>query len=114
MSDHETSDNHPLSWEGKRLLTNNDAALRKAIEHARDYRGDVTIYLKTGKHVIGYVFDHHEGIPNPYIKLFLANQSEPSFVMCQDIAKVEFSGEDTAFGRSWDDWAQKWQKPQAS
>ena len=29
-----------------------------------------------------------------------------------DIAEVEFSGEDTAFGRSWEDWAQKWQKPQ--
>ena len=114
MSDQQPSGSHPPTWEGKRLQPNNDAALREVLKLACDYRGDVTIHLKTGEHVIGYAFDHQEGIPSPYIKLFLANQSEPSFVKCQDIAEVEFSGEDTAFGRSWEDWAQKWQKPQAS
>ena len=31
-----------------------------------------------------------------------------------EIAGIVFSGEDTAFGRSWEDWAQKWKKPEPS
>jgi len=46
--------------------------------------------------------------------MYLAGQSEPCVVKSHDIAIVEFSGEDTAFGRSWEDWAKKWQKPQMS
>jgi hypothetical protein len=114
MSDPQPSAPHPSSWEGHRLPADTESALREAMERACDYRGDVTIHLKTGEQVCGYVFDRHEGIPHPYIKLFLANQSEPAIVKYQDIAEVEFSGEDTAFGRSWEDWAKKWQKPQMS
>ena len=114
MSDQQPSAPHPSSWEGHRLPADTESVLREAMERACDYRGDVTIHLKTGEQVCGYVFDRHEGIPHPYIKLFLANQSEPAIVKYQDIAEVEFSGEDTAFGRSWEDWAKKWQKSQMS
>ncbi len=115
MSDDKVSDNHPPSWEGHRLRIHGDESmLREAIGHACDYRGDVTIHLKGGEQVIGYVFDRKEDIPEPYVKIFLANQSEASLVKFQDIAELEFSGEDTAFGRSWEDWAKKWQKPQMS
>ncbi len=113
MSNQQPSDAHPPSWEGHRLQTGTESSLQEAIKHACDYRGDVTIYLKTGEQICGYVFDRQIGVPNSYIKLFLANQSEPSIVNCQDIIEIEFSGEDTAFGRSWEDWAQKWQKPQS-
>ncbi len=115
MNDDKVSDNHPPSWEGHRLRVQGDEAmLREAIGHACDYRGDVTIHLKGGEQVIGYVFDRKEDIPEPYVKIFLANQSVASSVQYQDIAELEFSGEDTAFGRSWEDWAKKWQKPQVS
>jgi len=114
MSAHPPQDSHPQSWEGHRLQPGNEAELQDAIGRACDYRGDVTIQLKTGEQVIGYVFDRQEGIPHPSVKLFLANQSEPFIVKYQDIAEVEFSGEDTAFGRSWEDWAEKWQKPPLS
>ncbi len=114
MSTQIPSDGHPPSWEGYRLKADTEGALYEAIRRACDYRGDVTIHLKTGEHVIGYVFDRQEEIPHPYVKLFLADQSEPAIIHYQDIAEVEFSGEDTAFGRSWEDWAKKWQKPQLS
>jgi hypothetical protein len=114
MSAQDPSDGHPQSWEGSRLQPANDAELQIAIGRACDYRGDVTIYLKTGEQVIGYVFDRQEKTFQPFVKVFLANQSDPSIIKCRDIAQVEFSGEDTAFGRSWEDWAQKWQKPQKS
>lgn len=114
MSAQNSSDSHPQSWEGSRLQPANEAELQDALGRAVDYRGDVTIHLKTGEQVIGYVFDRQGGVPHPFVKVFLANQSEPCIIKCGDIAEVEFSGEDTAFGRSWEDWAKKWQKPQMS
>jgi hypothetical protein len=113
MSAQNPSDNHPQSWEGSRLQPANDVELQDALGRAVDYRGDVTIHLKTGEQVVGYVFDRQEVTPHPFVKVFLANQSEPCTVNCHDIAEVEF-GEDTAFGRSWEDWAKKWQKPPMS
>ena len=112
MSAQTPSGGHPQSWEGSRLQPANDAELQIAIGRACDYRGDVTIHLKTGEQVIGYVFDRQEKTSQPFVKVFLANQSDPSIIKCRDIAQVEFSGEDTAFGRSWEDWAKKWKKPQ--
>jgi hypothetical protein len=111
MSDDQSSGSHPPSWEGHRFQTDSEFALREAIKRACDYRGDVTIHLKAGEPVSGYVFDRQDETPHPHLKMYLANQSEPSTVKYRDIAEVEFSGEDTAFGRSWDDWAKKWEKP---
>jgi hypothetical protein len=114
MSAQNSSDSYPQSWEGYRLQPATEAELQDALGRAVDYRGDVTIHLKTGGHVIGYVFDRQEGTPHPFIKVFLANQSEPCIIPYREIAELEFSGEDTAFGRSWEDWAKKWQKPPMS
>ncbi len=111
MSDQHSSDNQPTSLEGHRFQADSEAALREIIGRVCDYRGDVTIFLKTGECVNGYVFDRQEGIPLPYIKMYLANKTDPFIVKYQDISEIEFSGEDTAFGRSWEDWAKKWQKP---
>ena len=111
MSDDKVSDGHPPSWEGHRLQAEDGVSLKEAIRHACDYRGDVTIHLKTGEQVIGFVFDRQEEALHPYMKIFREGQSAPFMVQYQDVAAVEFSGEDTAFGRSWEDWAKKWQKP---
>jgi len=114
MSASNSSSDHPQSLEGCRLQPVNDAELQEALRRAVDYRGDVTIHLKAGEQFVGYVFDHQEGNPHSSIKMYLAGQSEPCVVKSHDIAVVEFSGEDTAFGRSWEDWTKKWQKPQMS
>ena len=114
MSDQQSSENHPPSWEGHRLQPKTQDAVREAIGHACDYRGDVTIHLTTGEQICGYVFDRQEEALHPYLKMYLADRADPFFVNYQDIVEVAFSGEDTAFGRSWEDWAKKWQKPQTS
>ena len=102
------------SWEGRDYRPGDDHELREVLGRAFDYRGDVTIQLKTGDQIVGYVFDRNEGVAQPYIKMFLADQQEPQTIAYQNITGVKFSGEDTAFGRSWEDWAQKSQKPQPS
>ncbi len=112
MSNQNSFDGHPQSWEGRRLQPSNEEELADVLRHACDYRGDVTLHLKTGESVIGYVFDRQKEASHQSVQIFLANQVEPCIIQYHDIAGVEFSGEDTAFGRSWDDWAKKWQKPQ--
>ncbi|MCA9498495.1 MAG: hypothetical protein MRJ67_04245 [Nitrospirales bacterium] len=104
----------PQSWEGRRLRPSNEKELHEAMDRAFDYRGDVTIQLETGEQVIGFVFDRQEKDPQPYIKLFLPGDQQPRIVLYQDVAGIVFSGQDTAFGRSWEDWAQKWKKPASS
>lgn len=111
MSSDISSNDNPQSWEGQCIQPSDEKELHEAMSRAFDYRGDVTIQLKTGEQLIGYVFDRHEDLPQSYVKLFLPNQQEPRMVLYQEIAGVVFSGEDTAFGRSWEDWAQKWKKP---
>jgi hypothetical protein len=104
----------PQSWEGWRLQPSNEKELHEAMDRAFDYRGDVTIQLKTGGQVIGFVFDRQEEDPQPYIKLFLPGEQDPRMVLYQEVAGITFSGQDTAFGRSWEDWAQKWKKSEPS
>ena len=109
-SDIPSKKSSPQSWEGQNVQPSDEKELREAINRAFDYRGDVTIQLKTGDQLIGYAFDRHDDGPQRSLKLFLPDQKEPHIVSYQDIAGVMFSGEDTAFGRSWEDWAQKWKK----
>jgi hypothetical protein len=84
--------------------------MQEAVNYAFDYRGDVTIHLKTGEQVTGFVFDRHTEVSQPYIKLFLPNCAQPHIISYDEIMQIVFSGADTAFGRSWEDWAQKWKK----
>jgi hypothetical protein len=110
MSAEHFSNGFSQSWQGHRIQPADENQLREAIGRAFDYRGDVTIRLQSGEQIVGYVFDRHEDIPQSFIQIFLSNHPEPRSVLYQDILEVEFSGEDTAFGRSWEDWAKKWQK----
>lgn len=98
------------SWEGRCLQPSNHEELVKAISLAFDYRGDVTIQLTTGKEINGYVFDLHEEVIPPFIRLFLPDSSQPHKILYEEITGIVFSGPDTAFGRSWEDWAKKWKK----
>ncbi|GJL69180.1 MAG: hypothetical protein NPIRA06_18150 [Nitrospirales bacterium] len=104
----------PQSWEGRRLQPSNEKELHEAMNLVFDYRGDVTIQLKKGEQIVGFVFDRQEEAPQPYIQLFLPGDQHPRMVLYHDVAGIEFSGQDTAFGRSWEDWAQKWKKSESS
>jgi hypothetical protein len=76
-----------------------DAEVREALEKAFDYRGDVTLTLKDGRVVEGYLYDR---------------RSEPSLAASLDIAALHFTGRDTAAGKSFDAWVKKyWEKKAA-
>ena len=92
-----------------------DAELRKkVIELAFDYRGDVTLELRSGKHLEGYVYHRDTQVAFPSLKLFPKNQAGTREVGYEDIVAIMFSGEDTDLGKSWEDWVAKKQQDRGS
>ncbi|MFQ5881668.1 MAG: hypothetical protein ACE5I9_04250 [Candidatus Methylomirabilales bacterium] len=74
---------------------------------AFDYRGDVTLELKDGSRLEGYVFNREPKGAEPYIQLFPKGEPGAKTIKYWDIVAIEFTGEDTAFGKSWEAWAAK-------
>ncbi len=90
-----------------------DGEIREALEKAFDYRGDVSITLKNGSKVEGYIFDRRSGqtLTDSRVRLFPAGSDEKLSISYADIAALAFSGRDTAAGRSWEAWVRKyWEK----
>jgi len=82
--------------------------LAAVIEKAFDYRGDVTVDLKDGRQVVGYMTNReHHGTPEhpePFVELMLPGQPELLRLPYGNIANVRLTGEDAAAGKSWEEW----------
>ncbi len=95
----------------------NENEVREALEKAFDYRGDVTITLKDGGKVEGYIFDRRSdgaGLAACVVRLFPKDRDEKVAVRYDDIARLEFTGRDTAAGKSFETWVKKyWEKKKA-
>ncbi len=90
--------------------------LREGLEKAFDYRGDVTISLKSGDSVEGYIFDRKTGatLGTSFVRLFPKNEARKVTVSYSEIQGLAFTGRDTAAGKSWEAWLKKyWEKKQA-
>jgi hypothetical protein len=86
---------------------------RMALEKAFDYRGDVTLTLKDGSKVEGYIFDRTPGVTlaTSFVKVIPTNADQRMKICYADIAALAFSGRDTAAGKSWEAWVRKyWEK----
>jgi|SRR5438477_8139460 len=80
--------------------------LRNALEKAFDYRGDVTLTLKSGERIEAFIFNRHTGesLADSYVQYFAPNSPGKLKVSYADIARLEFSGKDRAAGKHWEDW----------
>jgi hypothetical protein len=90
--------------------------LRIALETAFDYRGDVTITLRSGAQVEGYIFDRRPGetLENSYVRLLPKSSGAKISIAYADITALAFTGRDTAAGKSWEAWLRKyWEKKAA-
>jgi hypothetical protein len=94
-------------WEGRSFRPENQAELFELIEAAFDYRGDVTLELKDGSTLEGYVFHREPKGAEPYIQIFPKGESDSKIIQYWDIVAIAFTGEDTAFGKSWEAWIAK-------
>src|SRR2546423_1128003 len=93
-----------------------DDEIRAALEKAFDYRGDITITLKDGSKIEGYIFDRRTGatLGDSVVRLFPKNRDEKLAIRYADIARLEFTGKDTAAGKSFETWVKKyWSKKAA-
>jgi hypothetical protein len=94
-----------------------DDEVRAALEKAFDYRGDVTLTLKDGRVVEGYLFDRRaEGptLAECTVWLFPKDRDEKVTVRYSEIARLEFSGRDTAHGKSFETWVKKYYEKKAA
>ncbi len=94
-----------------------DQEIRLALEKAFDYRGDVTITLKTGEKVEGYIFDRVSDAPtlsDCRVRLFPTDKPEKLAISYSAIARLEFTGRDTAAGKSFETWVRKYHERKAA
>ena len=89
--------------------------LRRALEKAFDYRGDITITRKDGSKVEGYLFDRRTGetLNDSQVRLYPKNSKEKVSIAYSDIAALAFTGRDTAAGKSWEAWIKKYAEKKA-
>jgi transcriptional antiterminator Rof (Rho-off) len=96
----------------------NESETRDALEKAFDYRGDVTLTLKSGEVVEGYVYDRRPGktMDDSMVRVMPAKGEDRSrrSIPYGEIAAVNFTGRDTAAGKTFDAWVKKyWEKKNA-
>lgn len=84
--------------------------LMDALNEAFDYRGDVTITRRDGSQVEGYIFDRRTGdtLDNSSVRMFPKGSDETVAIAYSDVARLEFSGKDTAHGKSFENWIKKY------
>jgi len=92
-----------------------DDDLRQALEKAFDYRGDVTLTLKTGERIEAYIFNRYTGatLADSFVQYFTPKVAEKRKVTYAEIARLEF-GKDRAAGKHWEDWVKKYNERKAA
>jgi hypothetical protein len=88
-----------------------------ALEKAFDYRGDLTLTLKDGRKIEGYVFDRKRKSPalaDCTVRLMPKDQPEKVAIRYSDVAALSFSGRDTAAGKSFAAWVRKYNEKKAA
>lgn len=95
------------SLQGRVFRPRSVPELVEAIELAFDYRGDVTVELKSGELLSGYLFNREINAGDSWLELFPSDTPDIRRVRYDDVASVAFSGMDTATGHSWEAWVAK-------
>jgi hypothetical protein len=95
------------SPEGRLFQPASFSELAEAVELAFDYRGDVTVSLKSGESLCGYLFNRQVSGSDSYIEVFPSDRSPARQVRYDQIVTIAFTGEDTANGKSWENWIAK-------
>jgi hypothetical protein len=94
-----------------------EAEIRAALEKAFDYRGDLTITLKDGAKIEGYIFDRRAesaSLSECTVRLLPKDRPGKMTVRFSDIAALSFTGRDTAAGKSFAAWVKKYNEKKAS
>ena len=81
------------------------------IDKAFDYRGDVTLDLNDGTQVVGFMSNRYpkgtQTDRTPRVEMMVAGRDDKLAIPYANIKDVKFTGEDTAAGKSWEEWQAK-------
>lgn len=103
---------NPIACEqGVRVQADDPVILRQALTMAVNYRGDVTITrASTGAVIEGYLFDHRPATDpaDDIVRMIPKDGSGKLSLPASDIATLEFTGRDTARGKSFETWMKKY------
>ena len=93
-----------------------DADLKAALEKAFDFRGDVTLTLKSGEKIEAYIFNRSTGatLEESWVQYFAPSAPDKRKVFYADIARIEFTGKDRAAGKHWEDWVKAYNDRKAA
>lgn len=93
-----------------------DGKVREAMERAFDYRGDVTLTLRDGRVIEGYVFDRRVGktLAESCVRLIPTTDRVKLKFAYSEVAAINFSGRDTAEGKSFEAWVKKYREKKAA
>ena len=93
-----------------------EADIKAALEKAFDYRGDVTLTLKSGERIEAYIFNRQTGatLADSWVQYFTPSAPDKRKVSYADIARLEFTGKDRAAGKHWEAWVQKYNERKAA
>jgi hypothetical protein len=93
-----------------------DDDLKAALEKAFDYRGDVTLTLKSGEKIDAYIFNRTTGstLAESWVQYFTPSAPEKRKISYAEIARIEFTGKDRAAGKHWEDWVKAWNEKKAA
>jgi len=93
-----------------------DDDLRLALEKALDYRGDVTLTLKSGERIEAFIFNCHNGatLAESWVNYYTPSAPEKRKIGYAEIARIEFSGKDRAAGKHWEDWVKAYNAKKAA
>jgi hypothetical protein len=91
--------------------------IRAAFEKAFDYRGDLTITLKDGQKIEGYIFDRkNDGatLADCAVRVLPKNRPDKLKIAYSEIAALAFTGKDTAAGKSFASWVKQYREKKAA
>ncbi len=92
--------------------------IRGAFDKAFDYRGDLTLTLKDGRSIEGYIFDRRaksESLDECVVRIMPKNDGAVRMtIRYSEIAGLAFSGRDTAAGKSFEAWVKKYNAKKAA
>ncbi len=88
----------------------------EALEKAFDYRGDVTLTLKSGERFEAYIFNRQTGatLADSFVQYFTPSAQDKRKASYAEIARLEFSGKDRAAGKHWEDWVKNYNEKRAA
>ena len=82
----------------------------RAFDEAFDYRGDVTLTLADGTRLECYVFDRRPGasLAESFVRVIVSMDGARRSIPYDRIARLEFTGKDTAAGKTWENWVRRY------